>query len=405
VVQKRLAPGLPNNHVLVHPTPTFYTTPRILMLTISPFKLDAFDSCLNRNATRKLYSNYCLGNIVYINCRPGFGHTPASRNRLHHNMAKNKGRSTTSGYKAGQSSGSKVPNQVKRPPLTHFLCIPLVTEISKPQFTTSIRQFQELVSNGSAPQGALVRPPLFSPKAVRPIGTIHFTLGVMSLLSEEKVDAAIELLKSLDLNSILLECLQDQNPEHEAPPGDKAEPLVLSLTSLVSMHAPNQTSVLYAIPQDSTERLYALCTKLRSLFETEGHLNHDDRPLKLHATIVNTIYAKTGGRGRPPRPKSESGPSKIVGTVADLSMNEGTGSIAEPLHVDTSAGHGPNARGSHRFDATALIEECKEFTWASDFRIEKLAICKMGAKKIIGPNGGIIGEEYEEVASIPMPTK
>lgn len=40
--------------------------------------------------------------------------------------------------------------------------------------------------------------------------------------------------------------------------------------------------------------------------------------------------------------------------------------------------------------------------WAKDFPIEKLAICKMGAKKIIGGNEEIVGEEYEETASIPF---
>lgn len=80
----------------------------------------------------------------------------------------------------------------------------------------------------------------------------------------------------------------------------------------------------------------------------------DDRPLKLHATLVNTIYAK--------------------------------------------AYH----RWGVKFNAEGLIEEWKDFVWAKDFPIEKLAICKMGAKKITGAKGEILGQEYEEIASIPF---
>ena len=86
--------------------------------------------------------------------------------------------------------------------------------------------------------------------------------------------------------------------------------------------------------------------------------NPDDRPLKLHATIVNTIYAKSGGR---------------------------------------------LGQGLLRFDATEFVERFKDSVWAEDIRIEKIAICKMGAKKLFTPDGKIVGEEYEMVASVDLP--
>jgi activating signal cointegrator complex subunit 1 len=123
------------------------------------------------------------------------------------------------------------------------------------------------------------------------------------------------------------------------------------------MHSPKSTSILYAGPQDPSGRLFQACVALRGFFEKEGCLVPDNRPLKLHATIVNNIYAKSGHRG------------------------------------------GENLR----IDAENLLEEWKDFVWAQDFVIEKLAICKMGAKKTINESGQVIGEEYEEVASIPFP--
>jgi hypothetical protein len=121
-----------------------------------------------------------------------------------------KTKSMTKGYKGGQSSGtssSRHSDQPKRPPLTHFLCIPLVTETSNPQLEASLRQFKESVSTVPADEtppsfGTPPKLPLFSPKAVRPIGTIHFTLGVMSLETEERVDKAINYLKSVDFRSL-----------------------------------------------------------------------------------------------------------------------------------------------------------------------------------------------------------
>jgi activating signal cointegrator complex subunit 1 len=281
----------------------------------------------------------------------------------------------------------------------------LVTEASKPQLEDSLRQFHAKISNDLRPQGAQLKLPPFSSRAIRPIGTIHFTLGVMSLMSEERVDAAINLLKTLDLSSMLLESLADQSSKEGAPSAEIVQPLMISLSSLVSMHDPKQTSILYATPKDPTERLYSLCSKLRSLFENEGYVVPENRPLKLHATIVNTVYAKTGGNNRPPRVKPKPDSSTIAENAIDGETESTKDSTdgADSRKDDGSGGHGPNARGSARFDATALIEEFEDSTWAKDFRLEKLAICRMGAKKITGPNGSIIGEEYEEVASIPMP--
>jgi hypothetical protein len=126
-------------------------------------------------------------------------------------MARNS-RSVTKGYKGGQNSNSsKRPNQPKRP-LTHFLCLPLVTETSKPQLEASLRKFRDSVATkyldglpaDDAPLGfgQAPRAPLIPPKAIRPIGTIHFTLGVMSLESEEKVDEAVEHLQGLNLKTL-----------------------------------------------------------------------------------------------------------------------------------------------------------------------------------------------------------
>src|ERR1051326_8508377 len=118
------------------------------------------------------------------------------------------------------------------------------------------------------------------------------------------------------------------------------------------MQNPSQTTVLYALPEpvSSSFPLYAFCNKLRAAFTAATFLTAEDRPLKLHATVVNMIYAKPGGRH---------------------------GSSSRNAH----------SRGPLKIDATALIERYKDFCWAENVTIEKVAICKMGAKKILNDAG------------------
>jgi activating signal cointegrator complex subunit 1 len=81
----------------------------------------------------------------------------------------------------------------------------------------------------------------------------------------------------------------------------------------------------------------------------------------LHATLINTIYAK----GR------------------------------------KSQGHGPNAKAPLKIDARALLERYQDFVWARDVVLDRIAICEMGAKKLV-ENGEVVGEQYTEVASVSL---
>lgn len=263
--------------------------------------------------------------------------------------------------------GAGRPPSQKKPPLTHFLCLPLVTPTSRPELETSIQTFRNHVAPDQPEQTNLATP--IHPKAIRPVGVLHCTLGVMSL-DEEKLGKAIDLLKSLDVEQLLSEATSTAS---ELPPtesvGDKnprssaLSPIVIDLKGLASMHTPENTSILYIDPSDTSDRLYPFCLALQKLFRNEGILLPDDRNLKLHATIVNTIYAK--GRN--------------------------------------SQGHGPNAKAPLKIDARALLEEYKDFVWAENVVLDRIAICEMGAKRRMDDNGNVVGEEYTEVVSVTLP--
>jgi len=311
----------------------------------------------------------------------------------------------------------------KKPQLTHFLCLPLVNDKTRPRLQAGLQRLKEELE-----QSGLV--PL---KAVRPVGTLHLTLGVMSL-DEHGLEKATQYLQELDLISLVRDLSARIVAEKAAEDGAVAEnlnaaglpdmqALSIELKGLQSMQKRSetgQTSILYAEPKDAEGRLYAFGSELRQRFTKGGFLVEDHRALKLHATIINTVYAKPKGRGG--KQRGVSGREKGLGQKGDADeapdlqdeeeehddgastggstqdAEDNIAARADGTPFDGSDGHGPNAKGWRTFDAKDLIERYKEAVWAEDVRIDRVQICKMGAKKILGDDGEVVGEEYEVVA-------
>lgn len=55
------------------------------------------------------------------------------------------------------------------------------------------------------------------------------------------------------------------------------------------------------------------------------------------------------------------------------------------------------SRAPLRFNARGLLERFEGFVWAEGLRVDKVAICRMGARKVLDEGGAVVGEEYEEV--------
>ncbi|KAL1969540.1 hypothetical protein VTN77DRAFT_8978 [Rasamsonia byssochlamydoides] len=208
----------------------------------------------------------------------------------------------------------------KRPPLTHFLCFPLVNETSLPQLEASLAKFQAAIPlrpKTEDDRPLKPRPPLFPDAAIRPVGTLHLTLGVMSLTTPERLEAAVKLLQSLDLASMLREAeaqvrrsprrgggplatpMNPDGPDSEPPATSETkeegdipllqrsvlvspaeptpqnrplEPLSVSLESLHALPRARSATVLYASPVDATSRLYPFSVMLRDKFLEAGFL-------------------------------------------------------------------------------------------------------------------------------------
>ncbi|KAL8802752.1 MAG: hypothetical protein Q9182_003587 [Xanthomendoza sp. 2 TL-2023] len=427
----------------------------------------------------------------------------------------------------------------KRAPLTHFLCLPLTSGQAAAQWQASLQYFATDVAGydaadagasasashassaatntvnpsvaesntsnpapthtstsiGSAGLGGDVRRDRVPAKAVRPLGTLHLTVGVMSLEKPERVEGAVGLLRGLDLGVMLGvrkgdgkgegpegihgagksmgtdsmdpptptvstnddtgkpdEKTQAKNanpnadratqtseaamPTKVSPPpmciGQRTSPsLSLSFTGLKSMHQPKSTSFLYTAPTDDTGRLYPFCQSLKDRFTREGLMTEENRELKLHATVLNTIYA---GKVYPSSKLVQGQESRFEVTKTKDSGAEGRnvegglkgeqydgdnidgGSRGDEAQADNTPApkHHPQIEKAKKkfkrkkqqvlkFDARDLISRYGEFEWARDVRIEKVAICEMGAKKIMDEKGEVVGEEYTEVASVALP--
>ncbi|KAJ4162315.1 hypothetical protein NW754_013749 [Fusarium falciforme] len=162
------------------------------------------------------------------------------------------------------------------------------------------------------------------PDAVRPQGTMHLTLGVMSL-KDGGIEQATEVLKSLRLRDML--------------------------SNARNAFLQTKTSVLYAPPVDTDGILYRFCEQIKNTFQEAGLMAEENRPLLLHATVINTIYVKNG-RGR--------------------------------------------RREKLTIDAQDMVSRYDDYVWMENMPLEKVTLCRMGAKKIEGTDD----EAYEVEAEV-----
>lgn len=383
------------------------------------------------------------------------------------------------GTSSGPTKGKSPQAKEKRPQLTHFLCFPLVTETSLPLLEKSISHFKDnipLRRKTMADHSLKPRPPLFPDSAVRPLGTLHLTLGVMSLTTRERLDEAISFLNSLDIEQMLRETIsngtdisQQQSSAEENSNG--LSPISVSLESLYALPKAKAATVLYAKPVDPTSRLYPLGVELRERFveagliqpdylktnprkgskiisTTDTNLGQNDaptqaeitkpklRPLLLHATIVNTVYAR-GGHSAQNRGKEKRRGGPLTFDARDMIAHhhdfytddtcinvkkhdipedmlfEGAASDSSSESNDESGSMSTQeeahpSRAVQQITPEQTDSDKYPFVWARNFHIEKVCICEMGAKPVLDgdgdPLGARLGQKYRVVAERSLPS-
>lgn len=254
----------------------------------------------------------------------------------------------------------------KPPQLTHFLCIPLATTTSRPQLSQALASFRDDVTRPKE-LGGFELPA----EAVRPVGTLHLTLGMMSFPKDEGLDKAVELLRSLRpreiLSTVEKPVMPGETKEAVASGADagRQQPqpqILITLKGLHPMQKAEKATVLYAPPSDPHGILQGFGERIKAQFKEAGLLAPGDLPLLLHATIVNTINVK--GRN-----KHGAGKKKWERTVIE--------------------------------DAQAMVDRYEDQVWMEDVSLDKIAICRMSAKPI-EKDGVVVDAAYEAEAEIEL---
>ncbi|RAO65819.1 uncharacterized protein BHQ10_001831 [Talaromyces amestolkiae] len=383
------------------------------------------------------------------------------------------------------AANNLLPQKEKKPPLTHFLCLPLVSETSLPLLENSLAKFKHNLlssrkSGGDHPSEWL--PPLFPDSAIRPLGTVHLTLGVMRLTSPDRIHEAVKFLESLEIDEILQEVQSELALDtNESTTLGYGKPISVSLESLGTLPKPKAATVLYANPIDPTSRLHPFAVKIRQAFVDAGFIEQDFikqrpkkhkirkqisssqnaantnngdingtivvaeaaeetiiqqrpklRPLLLHATLVNTIYAR-GERSahhsshhgnKAKKGRRHVGPltfdaRDLLARYRNYYVDGTCMEEKEHLPADIIEQSSPEDDGddgasrsseeeAHPSRGVEQIQHTQEtdmtrypFIWANNVPIDRLCICEMGAKTLTEEDNHLaarLGQEYRVVA-------
>ncbi|KAF3316291.1 hypothetical protein TWF173_002612 [Orbilia oligospora] len=206
--------------------------------------------------------------------------------------------SSSSSNSRARDQGQSFPTFKDRGPSkspTHFLCLPLHGNYYQTlppahlSLKTALKQFTIDEANPESGLSESDEKFRIPPDAFRPFDTLHLTLGVMTLSTKEEVENAISTLKSLDLSQFLPPAVSG---------GDKK--LYVDLKGLQPFLNSKSTiagcRVLYLPPTDASSssqtRLLQFSEALRSHLIEKGILTPENKSLKLHATVINTVYCK-----------------------------------------------------------------------------------------------------------------
>ncbi|OJD17392.1 hypothetical protein AJ78_02522 [Emergomyces pasteurianus Ep9510] len=289
-----------------------------------------------------------------------------------------------------------------KPRLTHFLCLPLVNSTSIPQLVSSLAEFRDSiplvappVSTRVASSAQLPHAPLLPDGALRPLGTLHLTLGVMSLPTKQRLDEALEFLQALDLKSMLRDAgiqagagiagtgsIEDAAAA-AATPDALLQPLLINLTSLHALPRAKAATILHAQPVDSTARLYPFCVSLRNKFIEAGFIEQEmikDSPRSKIEANRSSNRKNAGGsdpEGSNGNHDDDNENNNIIGpaplsTSVEETAASSTGKVGKPrplllhatiantVYLPRRRGHGKR-KETLKFDARELLMDFGEY--------------------------------------------
>lgn len=289
----------------------------------------------------------------------------------------------------GESNARAQESREPKPPLTHFLAMPLGHH---PELRARVSAFTRALLASEPAVPGLDESIVVAPRR------LHITLGVMSLSSSAPSGSAPpgsaqeDAQPTLAAARTLLHALQPRVQALLRGTSGSAEasagPLRVALQHVDIMRPdggdPARAHVLWAGPRPDSEdarRLKRVAEFVNAEFRKAGLVVDERRPLKLHCTILNTVYRRPMPKG--PRvpfsypailasPAFETIKVKQVGTVAGASQAEAGGTQENTTTSVTVA-----QRRQPKQTTVAEVD-------LGEYTIDEIQICEMGSW---GPEG------------------
>lgn len=176
----------------------------------------------------------------------------------------------------------------KRQPFTHFLSIPIQSE----EIVEKFEEFKFNVLDDDAKDSAVDASIFQSPQK------LHMTIGTLVLLSPSEIQRARDLLAQCQ-NDLVKPILQGSS-------------VFVDIQGLEYMNDdPGAVDVLYAKiqPGPEADKLQILVDRLVDKFVTANLMQRQYERVKLHITVMNTLFRKDSGGILEPK-RISNGPSK-----------------------------------------------------------------------------------------------
>ncbi|KAG2177863.1 hypothetical protein INT43_003110 [Umbelopsis isabellina] len=215
---------------------------------------------------------------------------------------------------------------------THFLSIP----ISSLSVTRKLEEFHKVLESPSFVADGI------SMDSIAPIPSLHITLGVMKLMGQSEIEAAVRFLKESSAN-LIHETMTERG-------------ITVRLKKLSTMQGhPAKARVLYINVQDESEGkvLDKLCDRLRTQMVEAGLLIDEKRPFKMHITLLKKNSFRSNHN-----------------TVKDVNTAEEENNNLEQAHNDDKAW----------FNASSIMKEFGDLD-LSTVTLDSVHIMKMGMNK------------------------
>ncbi|KAI8086115.1 AKAP7 2'5' RNA ligase-like domain-containing protein [Halteromyces radiatus] len=181
---------------------------------------------------------------------------------------------------------------------THFLSLPTLSTYT----TRKLEDFYKAISASTFHSRGLDKDMLI------PSGKLHITLGVFKLLSPSDVENTLQFLKD-EIVNVVRDFM------------DQEKVLSVRLRRLAIMQDnPQKTQVLYIQVQDETKNkiLDKLCDTIRNKMLDAGYMQKENRPLKIHVTLIKTKPKKSEDGQEEERPTFDAQP--ILKSHGDLDL-------------------------------------------------------------------------------------